>query len=187
MPKHPALHTERLLLRPLTVNDAVPLFEAFGDPETMWFFGDVHDSVAETESVFEYFVTGPSARNSRQWAICLKTERVIGSLSINGIVNRSARIGFILIGRHQGRGYMPEALGAVLDYVFGPPLDLHRVTLHIDPDNRPSQRVAEKLGFTLEGQLRESFPIRAMWRDELVYGLLRREWLHDNELSELSG
>ena len=35
MRKHPTLHTERLILRPLTVDDARPLFEAFGDPETM--------------------------------------------------------------------------------------------------------------------------------------------------------
>ncbi|KJB95067.1 hypothetical protein N826_06900 [Skermanella aerolata KACC 11604] len=84
-------------------------------------------------------------------------------------------MGFILMKEHHGRGFATEAVHAVLDHAFGA-LGLHRFTLRIDPENLPSQRVAQKLGFKLEGRMRESFPVGGRFRDELVFGLLEREW-----------
>jgi [ribosomal protein S5]-alanine N-acetyltransferase len=119
-------------------------------------------------------IHGAGAEASLQWAIC-RDGGVIGSLSLNTIANRTARMGFILLNEFHGRGFATEAAGAVLDFAFGS-LGLHRVALHVDPENRSSRRVASRLGFTLEGRTRESFPIGDVWRDELVFGLLAREW-----------
>ena len=50
--------------------------------------------------------------------------------------------------------------------------------LHEDPFARMliTQALIERLGFKLEGRMRESFPIGGRVRDELVFGLLEREW-----------
>jgi RimJ/RimL family protein N-acetyltransferase len=175
------LTTRRLTLRALTLADADVLFAAFADRDTMRFFGDRHGSVADTRALFRHVIEGAEAHTSRQWAISACLDRspdrftVVGSLSVNGIVGGTAQMGFILLKEHHGRGFATEAVRAVLDHAFGA-LGLHRVTLHIDPENTPSQRVAQKLGFKLEGRMRESFPVGGRFRDELILGLLEREW-----------
>jgi ribosomal-protein-alanine N-acetyltransferase len=175
------LTTPRLILRALTLADADALFPAFADRDTMRFFGDRHGSVADTRALFRHVIDGAEAHTSRQWSISAGVGRsperltVIGSLSVNGIVGGTAHMGFILMKEHHGRGFATEAVHAVLDHAFGA-LGLHRFTLRIDPENVPSQRVAQKLGFKQEGRMRESFPIDGRFRDELVFGLLEREW-----------
>ena len=181
MPDPSTLTTPRLTLRALTLADADVLFAAFADRDTMRFFGDRHGSVADTRALFHHVIEGAEAHTSRQWAICSRLgflperARVLGSLSVNGIVGGTAQMGFILMKEHHGRGIATEAVHAVLDHAFGA-LGLHRFTLHIDPENVASQRVAQKLGFKLEGRMRESFPVGGRFRDELVLGLLEREW-----------
>jgi len=63
----------------------------------------------------------------------------------------------------------------VLDQAFGP-LGLHRVELRTNPTNTRSRSVAQRLGFTQEGVLREAAAFPDERRDDVVYGLLAREW-----------
>ena len=51
-----------------------------------------------------------------------------------------------------------------------------RVFADIDPDNAPSIRLVERLGFTIEGRLRAEWETHIGVRDTLIYGLLRDEW-----------
>jgi ribosomal-protein-alanine N-acetyltransferase len=180
MPDPATLTTRRLILTALRVADADDLFPTFADRDTMRFFGDRHASVMVTRALFDHVITGLEATSSLQWAIRIRLEaieqnRVIGSISLNAIVGGTARMGFILSKEHHGRGYATEAVGAAVAHGFND-LGLHRITLHIDPENAASRRVAEKLGFRQEGRMRESFPIGDTFRDELVFGLLAREW-----------
>ena len=64
-------------------------------------------------------------------------------------------------------GYPVQAFG---------PLGLHRVELRTNPTNKRSQSVAQRLGFTQEGVLREAAAFPDERRDDVVYGLLAREW-----------
>jgi RimJ/RimL family protein N-acetyltransferase len=68
-----------------------------------------------------------------------------------------------------------RAVTAVLDQAFGP-LGLHRVALHTDAGNERSRMLARRLGFTEEGVLREAVVFPNERRDEVVYGLLARDW-----------
>ena len=86
-----------------------------------------------------------------------------------------ARIGFVVADGWRGRGYVPEAVAAVIGYAFTG-LGLHRIALHLDPGNAGGLRVAEKLGFTPEGRTRRSARIGDEWRDEAIFGLLVEEW-----------
>jgi RimJ/RimL family protein N-acetyltransferase len=55
-------------------------------------------------------------------------------------------------------------------------LGFHKITLRIAVGNHASQRVAEKLGFSQEGVLREELLIRGRWIDHLLYSLLDHEF-----------
>jgi ribosomal-protein-serine acetyltransferase len=88
---------------------------------------------------------------------------------------RSAEVGYWLDAEFEGRGLVTRAVTAVLDHAFGP-LGLHRVELQTTTDNKRSRSVAQRLGFTQEGVLREAAAFPDERRDDVVYGLLAREW-----------
>lgn len=100
---------------------------------------------------------------------------------------RSGELGYWIDAGSEGRGLVTRAAAAVLDHAFGP-LGLHRVELRTIPANEPSRRVAGRLGFTQEGVLRGAAAILGGRRDEVVYGLLSREWYErKTELARASG
>jgi ribosomal-protein-serine acetyltransferase len=90
---------------------------------------------------------------------------------------RSAEIGYWLDTDFVGRGLISRTVTAVLDHAFGP-LGLIRVGLCTTVDNTRSRNVAERMGFTQEGVLREAAVFPDERRDLVVYGLLAREWHH---------
>jgi ribosomal-protein-serine acetyltransferase len=92
---------------------------------------------------------------------------------------RSAEVGYWLDAGFVGRGLVTRAVAAVLDHAFGP-LGLDRVGLRTVIDNTRSRNVAERLGFTQEGVLREYAAFPDERRDLVVYGLLAREWRKAN-------
>ena len=65
-----------------------------------------------------------------------------------------------------------EAVSAMLDFCFDE-LGLHRVQAFVDPDSIPSRKLVKKLGFAREGLLRDHLRVGDIWRDEIVYALLR--------------
>ncbi|WP_165555947.1 GNAT family N-acetyltransferase [Kribbella pittospori] len=88
---------------------------------------------------------------------------------------RSAEIGYWLDTDFVGRGLISRTVTAVLDHAFGP-LALLRVGLCTTIDNTRSRNVAERMGFTQEGVLREAAAFPTEHRDLVIYGLLAREW-----------
>ena len=93
-------------------------------------------------------------------------------------INRHARstdVGYWLGAGAAGRGLMTKALTAALDYVFEE-VGLNRVGLMAAVENERSRAVAERVGFTFEGVLRESWPLRGELVDNALYSMLAREW-----------
>ena len=88
---------------------------------------------------------------------------------------RTAEIGVLLAAPARGRGIVTRAVAAMLDWAFVE-RDVHRVEWKCAPGNGPSRRVAQRLGFTHEGTLREAFPVREERQDLEVWSLLAREW-----------
>lgn len=74
---------------------------------------------------------------------------------------------------------MTEAGRAVISFAFEV-LDVHRIELHAGVSNKPSIRVAEKLGFQREGVLREAGRGAGGFYDAFVYGLLTTDVRPEN-------
>jgi aminoglycoside 6'-N-acetyltransferase len=84
-------------------------------------------------------------------------------------------VGFTLDPAVHGRGYATEAIGELLRYLFED-RGKHKVCADCDSRNEPSWRLMERLGFTREGTLRESYRDGEVWASEYLYGLLADEW-----------
>lgn len=99
---------------------------------------------------------------------------LIGCIDLHQIdwVNGSARIGYWLDKEHTGHGIMTRAVHLLTEYAFEA-LDLHRIEIHIAAENHASRRIAERLGFTLEGVLRGAQRLRGEYHDHALYALLR--------------
>ncbi len=101
----------------------------------------------------------------------------VGSMGFNNINhnNEYADIGYWLSKDHEGKGIMTASVKALINYGFND-LKLHRIEISCDARNVRSKRIPEKLGFTLEGVLRDNHKRNGEFSDGLVYGLLSSEW-----------
>jgi ribosomal-protein-alanine N-acetyltransferase len=103
--------------------------------------------------------------------------RLAGQVTIDNIVRGALRAGYLgyWIDREvAGRGMASLAVALVCDHAFGT-VGLHRVQADIRPENAPSRRLVERLGFQQEGLLRRYLDIDGDWRDHLAYALLAED------------
>lgn len=76
---------------------------------------------------------------------------------------------------HKRKGYMTEALEAVLKFGFTE-LKLHRIEALIAAENEPSLKLLLRYGFTKEGTMREDYATNGKNEDSDCYSLLKWEW-----------
>jgi ribosomal-protein-alanine N-acetyltransferase len=103
--------------------------------------------------------------------------RLAGQVTIDNVVRgalRSGYLGYWIDRAVAGRGMASLAVALVCDHAFGP-VGLHRLQADIRPENLPSQRLVERLGFQQEGRLRRLLDIDGDWRDHLTYALLAED------------
>jgi ribosomal-protein-alanine N-acetyltransferase len=103
--------------------------------------------------------------------------RLAGQVTVDNIVRGALRAGYLgyWIDRSvAGRGLASLAVALVCDHAFGP-VGLHRVQADIRPENGPSRRLVERLGFRQEGLLRRYLDIDGDWRDHVAYGLVAED------------
>ena len=97
-----------------------------------------------------------------------------GQLNVSSITYGSlgsATIGYWVSEKFAGRGVTPTAVALATDYCFFS-TGLHRMEICIRPENEPSLRVVEKLGFRYEGLRRRYIHINGAWRDHFCFALV---------------
>jgi ribosomal-protein-alanine N-acetyltransferase len=102
---------------------------------------------------------------------------LVGQLTVSGITYGSlysASIGYWISRHVAGLGITPTAVALATDHCFGG-LGLHRVEINIRPENGPSLRVVEKLGFRDEGLRERYLHIQGVWRDHRTFALTAEE------------
>lgn len=103
--------------------------------------------------------------------------RLAGQLNVSSISYgslSSATIGYWVGAGFAGRGLTPTAVALATDYVFFT-TGLHRMEICIRPENEPSLRVVQKLGFRYEGLRRRYIHINGDWRDHFCFALTVEE------------
>jgi [ribosomal protein S5]-alanine N-acetyltransferase len=177
------IETSRLRLRPLQQEDAPAFFEVWSDPEAMRYFSfspmqNLGQAEARVADKLKSLSDGTSV-------ICviesMDTHDVLGDCALfNGVANcQRADIGFCLRRKYWGKGYMLEAADALIEHGFNN-AGLRRIEADVDPGNRSSIQLLERLGFQREGYLRERWMIDGEAMDTVLYGLLRSDRLSNS-------
>jgi [ribosomal protein S5]-alanine N-acetyltransferase len=157
------LETSRLWLRPLTLEDAGFVFELVNDPAWLRFIGD--RNVRTLDDARAYLSKGPLDHYARlgcgHYAVVRKADGAV--VGICGLIKRETLdhmdLGFAFLASTRGQGYAREASVAVLADGWSR-LGLTRIVAIASPDNAPSIRLLEALGFRFErsGRVTEGGP-----------------------------
>jgi len=118
------------------------------------------------------------SRTGVTFGVRTKDGALIGSFGINFLspYHRVANLGAMINELdYWGGGYGTDALLLLVDYAFGW-LDMRRLWLDTMSSNARVLRQMQKVGFTLEAQLRSVAIADGQWNDEVVFGLMRDEW-----------
>jgi ribosomal-protein-alanine N-acetyltransferase len=171
----PVLETSRLLLRELRDDDKERVLEFRSNPIIMHFIPrplamNMEDALAHINKVREGF----KKKENINWGIENKdTNQLIG---IAGFVrtqtsNFRAEIGYLLDINSHGKGYMTEAMEAMIKYGFEK-MNLHSIEAIVDPENTASLAVLERSGFEKDGHFKENFFHNGVFLDTVHYSLL---------------
>jgi [ribosomal protein S5]-alanine N-acetyltransferase len=99
---------------------------------------------------------------------------LIGGLTLSNVrrgVTQAASLGYWVGAPHVRRGFMTQALAAVVPFVFDE-LKLHRLEAACLPHNQASIRVLQNNGFQHEGLARKYLKIDGIWLDHLLFAML---------------
>jgi [ribosomal protein S5]-alanine N-acetyltransferase len=167
------------VLRWLEPRDVDALFEIYSDVEVTRFWSSAAmRRKAEARRLLREIREEHRARRLHEWGVALRDgDRVIGTCTLFNFdaENRRAEVGFALARAWWGRGLMGEALTLLLDFAFDV-LGMRRIEADVDPRNRASLALLERLGFRHEGVLRERWNVGGELQDTAYYGLLAREY-----------
>lgn len=182
MPR-PHLETDRLVLQKFsrrdmtTVDDAIKASLADLHQWLPWARLDYTPS--DTSSFIRESIQAWKEDRAWDYSIRLKDDPSthMGNISMWTVskLGKIAEIGYWVRSDRTGEGICTEAVETLLEEAFNS-MRYHKVVLRIAVGNDASDRVAEKLGFTREGVLREELLIRGNWVDHSLWSLLDREY-----------
>jgi ribosomal-protein-alanine N-acetyltransferase len=105
-------------------------------------------------------------------------ERFAGEINLSSVQRgpfQNAYIGYWIDEAMAGHSYMPESVVVLCRFAFED-LMLHRLQASIIPRNRPSHRVAEKVGLRNEGTALRYLEINGVWEDHVRYAITAEDW-----------
>ena len=176
------LATERLVLRRYTPEDAAAMYHNWAsDPEvTKYLTWTTHKALSESEAVMAQWVADYKRPDTYLWAIVPRDfGQPIGTISVVEMKEsvEAMEIGYCIGRRWWRKGYVAEAMGAVMDFLFRE-VGVRRICAAHDVENPASGAVMRKCGLRPEGVLRQSDRDNRGIVDSAVYGILRQEYLH---------
>lgn len=123
---------------------------------------------------FKQYLSRFDDENAFFFVVCdADSNSIAGFVSLTGIEREPyhrGRLGYGVFERYAKMGYISAGLEHVIHVAFGS-LELHRLEADIQPENGPSKRLAEKLGFTCEGISRGFIHINGKWIDHERWAL----------------
>ena len=162
------IETDRLLLRPLSYQDAEDFYAIASNPQNLEFIFPSQSSLQESQYVVaNFFMKNPLG----VWAICDKEgQQMIGSIKFEKLdeIKQEAELGYFLKKDYWGRGLMTECVKEILFLSFGE-FDLKWLSIVTHQENLASQRVAQKAGFRMYRQFKGSDRYTRKMRDYIEF------------------
>lgn len=173
---------QRIRLRPIEKDDLPRYVKWFSDPELRSFL-EKHLPLGQVQEE-RWFERNAGAGDFQAWAIDAQPlDGVgpyvhIGSCGYHEIEwrNRVGEVGIVVGARdYWGKGYGTDAMQTLVAWGFYT-LNLNRVQLRVFADNERAIRSYQKVGFQIEGRLRQASFYHGGYRDLLYMGVLREDW-----------
>lgn len=143
------LHSDRLLIRRIDIDDLPALYRLYSDPEVMAFASDpAFSSPALMACFFASVEAGYQSGEYYEFSVVLPEVGPIGTCSLHSFDHerREAQIGYLLARSYWRRGLMSEAVALLLKWAAAA-MELEAVTAEVDVGNEASRALLYKLGF----------------------------------------
>lgn len=169
------LHTERLLLREVRLEDG-PALQAFQSrPEQLMHMAmepeEFADGTLRVQRYFEHRGPDDQRRLFAYVALEKTTGTIIGQVSLSRSHPALASIGFGTASQHWGKGYATEMAERFIAFGFDE-VGLHRISADVAVSNLVCMRVLEKIGMRYEGTARDCIWAQGRWWTEAQYAIL---------------
>ena len=158
------LETERLILRPFSIDDAEAMFYGWAnDPEvTKYVTWNPHENIEVTKILLNSWVEQYEKPERLNFAITLKeNNELIGGIDVVGYLGGPGGtpiIGYVLSKKYWNRGIITEACKRVLEYLFS--LGYKEVRIDAYVENIASNRVIQKCGGVFLNSEEEDIPLK---------------------------
>ncbi len=170
---------EKVSLRKMTMEDA-PIYHKWQNDMKIAPlvnpFIDMH-SIDEVEETLRGML---HADNRKNYIIeHLKDEKPIGYTGLFNINHYHKNVEcYIAICEegYRGKGVGPEAMGLLMKYVFME-MNMHRLSLRVFAENKPAIGMYKRIGFQIEGHLRETRFHHGAWQDSYIMSILQEDYL----------
>jgi RimJ/RimL family protein N-acetyltransferase len=173
------IETERLILRPFKNEDYINWYTQYDNrlpSQSKYDDGRPSDMPLSTEEWFIEWIKGfdEMARNDETYILGVfrKEDGVnVGKVELTKILRMDyqwAMMGYSFHNQFWKQGYGTESVLAATELFFTT-LGFHRIELHINVDNEPSIRLAERTGFVFECIRKEFSFENDQWTDFLIY------------------
>ena len=173
----PILNGARVVLRPITKDDAPAMFASLSDEESMRLTGSQEHFTFE--QVEQHCLKVEHANDRVDFAITLKNDPTyFGEVVLNEIDWENGSANFRIALAEQkffGKGYGTEATHLVVDYGIYT-LNLRRIELEVYDFNPRAQHVYEKIGFVREGVRRDVLLWDGVYHSAIMMSILAPEY-----------
>lgn len=174
------IECERFLLRGMTGNDVEDIFVFMSDHETMKYITPTPvQSQEEMKENIQKSLYNFEMKKEIPWVIVNKVDDdVIGMFRFHKLHfwHKKTEMGVVIRKDFQNKGVMTEILPKVLSFGFHT-LGLNRIVGDIFANNKASERLLLKYGFTKEGQLRQTDFDGEKYHDTVVFSMLKHEFM----------
>lgn len=172
------IETARLVLRVPLKKDAPAVFAGWAQDKevTRYLTWHPHQAIEQTEKFLQSCLLAWEQGTRFPYMITSKENDEIVGMIDPRIEGPKVGLGYVAVRSHWGKGYMPEATHAVIDWAFQQP-SIYRVYATTDVENVASQRVLEKVGMQCEGILRKYIlhpNISDVPRDSYLYAIVKQ-------------
>lgn len=154
------LETDRLFLKNIGKTDRLFILSQFSDPKITRYLFDAEplNTLEEANEIIDFYLQ-PEPRMQHRWILKEKQNKLpIGTCGFHywNKEQSTVEMGYDLKEVYQGKGYMNEALNAIIDFAKKQ-MKVKAINACVYIKNDPSIRTVEKLGFVLTSSKNEHF------------------------------
>jgi diamine N-acetyltransferase len=166
---------KELKLRPLEREDLKFVHELNNDANIMsYWFEEPYEAFVELQDLYDKHIHDQGERRF----ILEKDGDMLGLVELVEIdyIHRRAEFQIIIDPAYQGHGYAMVATNLAMNYAFSV-LNMHKLYLIVDKENEKAIHIYKKVGFSIEGELKDEFFVDGSYHNAIRMCMFQKEYL----------